>query len=121
VLASAASTIVDLNLAAADLDDTELASLGALPAVTHLRLARNRLTDRSLEALAALPRLEHLNLYGNASIGDAGLEVLATSATLRELYLWQTGVSAAGSARLRELQPNLSVTLGASESSAQQR
>jgi hypothetical protein len=116
VLASAAPMIVDLNLAASDLDDDELASLGPLPVVTHLRLARNRLTDRSLEAIAALPRVEYLNVYGNAAISDAGLEALASSATLREVYLWQTGVSAASAARFVERAPKISLDLGAAAS-----
>ena len=37
-----------------------------------------------------------MNLYGNAGVTDAGLEALAGIATLREVYLWQTGVTAAG-------------------------
>ena len=108
--------IVDLNLAATDLDDAALASIGALPAVTHLRLARNRLTDRGVEALAALPQLEYLNLYGNAAVSDAGLEALASSAMLREVYLWQTGVSAASAARFIESKPEIALDLGAAVS-----
>jgi uncharacterized membrane protein len=113
VLATAAPLIVDLNLADTDLDDDELASLGALPVVTHLRLARNRLTDAGLGAVAALPALEHLNLYGNADVTDAALGVLAGAGSLRELYAWQTAVTAAGAARLREQRPDLTVDLGA--------
>jgi uncharacterized membrane protein/mono/diheme cytochrome c family protein len=111
-LAAAASTIVDLNLAGTDLDDAELAAIGALPVVTHLRLARNRLTDNALAALATLQALEHLNLYGNAGITDSGLAALAASGSLRELYLWQTAVTAAGAARLREQRAELIVDLG---------
>lgn len=117
-LAEAASTIVDLNLANAALDDAGLAALGPLPEVTHLRLARNRLSDQSLAGLAALPKLTHLNLYGNALVTDAGVEALASSAALRELFLWQTGVSAAGVARLREQRPELAVDFGASAPTA---
>lgn len=117
-LAEAAPTIVDLNLANAALDDAALAALGALPEVTHLRLARNRLSDQSLAVLAALPKLRHLNLYGNALVTDAGVETLASSASLRELFLWQTGVSADGVARLREQRPDLAVDFGASAPTA---
>ena len=118
-LADAASAIVDLNLANADLDDAELASIGALPAVTHLRLARNRLTDATLADLAALPALEHLNLYGNGEITDAGLGAFAASDALREIFLWQTAVTPAGAARLREQRPELTVDLGTSTTAAQ--
>jgi mono/diheme cytochrome c family protein len=111
-LAHAAPVIVDLNLADTDLDDAELASIGALPAATHLRLARNRLTDAALADLAALPSLEHLNLYGNAGITDGGIAALTQSRTLRELFVWQTAVTHDGAARLREQRPGLAVDLG---------
>ena len=111
-LADAAPAIVDLNLANADLDDAELASIGTLPAVTHLRLARNRLTDLGVAAVAALPALEHLNLYGNAGVTDESLDALASSDSLRELFVWETAVTAAGAARLRERRPALAVDLG---------
>ena len=80
-----------------------------------MRLARNRLTDAGLAALAGAPQLTHLNLYGNAGITDAAVEALAGIATLRELFLWQTGVTAAGAATLRALRPDLMVGMGASE------
>lgn len=113
-LAEAAPAIVDLNLAGVALDDAGLATLGALPEATHLRLARNELTDASLAMLAALPKLEHLNLYGNALVGDAGLDTLAGSASLREVFLWQTAATDVGVARLRAQRPEILVDLGAS-------
>jgi len=118
-LAAAAAQIVDLNLGGTALDDAGLKAIGALPAATHLRLARNRLTDDALADLAALPALEHLNLYGNAGITDGGIAALAASRTLRELFVWQTAVSADGAARLREQRPGLAVDLGATATAAQ--
>jgi len=112
-LASAAAEIVDLNLAGTGLDDEGLRAIGPLPAVTHLRLARNSLTDAALEGLAASPQLTHLNLYGNAALTDAGLDALGQIATLRELYVWQTGVTASGVAQLRARRPELVVDFGA--------
>ena len=112
-LAAAAATLVDLNLGNSGLDDAELASIGALPAITHLRLARNRLTDGALRALRASPELTHLNLYGNTGITDLGLEALAELPSLREVYLWQTGATPPGVARLREQRPDLRVDFGA--------
>jgi hypothetical protein len=84
-----------------------------LPVATHLRLARNRLTDASAATVAALPALVHLNVYGNENITDAALAALAGSSSLREVYLWRTGVTASGAARLREQRPELVVHLGA--------
>jgi len=112
-LAAAAAEIVDLNLAATALDDSDLRAIGALPAATHLRLARNELTDDALAALASSPQLEHLNLYGNAGITDRGVDALAGLRALRQVFLWQTGITGAGAARLRERRPELAVELGA--------
>ena len=112
-LAAAATEIVDLNLAGSALDDADLLAIGELPAATHLRLARNELTDEVLAALASSEQLEHLNLHGNAGITDGAVETLARIATLREVYLWQTAVTAQGAARLRAQRPDLDVDLGA--------
>jgi hypothetical protein len=60
----------------------------------------------------------HLNLYGNAGVTDAGIEALAGIATLREVFLWQTGVTPAGVEHLRGLRPDLTVSLGAEQPSA---
>ena len=112
-LAAAAPVIVDLNLADTGLDDAAFAAIGALPAATHLRLARNRLTDASLQTLArGSPQLRYLNLYGNAGIGDAVVETLGAIATLREVYLWHTGVSNDAASRLRARNPALVVDVG---------
>ena len=111
-LASAAAEIVDLNLAGSALADADLEAIGALPNATHLKLARNELTDGALAPLTSSPRLEHLNLYGNAGITDRGIEALAALPALREVFLWQTGVTDAGTARLRALRPDLRVDSG---------
>ncbi len=113
VLAEAGSQIVDLNLQNAGLDDDDLAALGELGAVTELRLSRNRITDRGVGALAQLPKLTSLNLYGNAGVTDLGVEALGRIATLRHVYLWQTGVTSAGAAKLRTARPDLAVQLDA--------
>jgi len=120
-LAAAASQIVDLNLAAAALDDAGLAAIGALPAATHLRLARNELTDAGLAALASAPQLEFLNLYGNSRITDQGVVVLGTIATLREVHLWGTGVTLEGATRLRKERPGIVVDVGSLEALAAAR
>jgi len=117
-LAAAATQVADLNLAASDLDDADLDAIGPLPAATHLRFARNGLTDAALAALSSSPRLEHLNLYGNAGITDQGIEAIAALTTLREVFLWQTGVTDAGAARLRELRPDMTVNVGATQQPA---
>ena len=117
-LTAAAPEIVDLNLADTALDDAGLAAIGALPAATHLRLARNELTDAGLTALAGAPQLTHLNLYGNAASPTQGIAALSAIATLREVYLWGTGVSIQGAAALRKARPGLVVDVGSLEAIA---
>ena len=62
--------------------------------------------------LRGSPQLRYLNLYGNAGIGDAAVDALGGIATLREVYLWQTGVSHDAAARLRARNPALVVDVG---------
>jgi hypothetical protein len=54
-----------------------------------------------------MPHLERLNLYANPGVTDASVDVLAALPALRRVDLWQTGISDAGIARLRELRPDL--------------
>ncbi len=112
-LAAAGSQIADLNLQNAGLDDDGFAALGELGAVTALRLSRNRITDRGIGGLSRLPKLTSLNLYGNAGVTDAGVDALARIATLRQVYLWQTGVTQAGVTKLHAARPDLAVQLDA--------
>jgi Planctomycete cytochrome C len=109
VLLTAADQIVELDLQDAGLEDESLNDIGNFAELTRLRLSHNALTDRAIARLASLPRLERLNLYANPGITDARVEALVRLATLRRLDMWQTGVSAAGLARLRQLRPDLDV------------
>ena len=90
-------------------EDESLTDIGKFTELTRLRLSRNALTDRAIASLASLPRLERLNLYANPAITDASVEALGRFAPLRRLDVWQTGISAAGLARLRQLRPDLEV------------
>ncbi len=104
--------IVDLNLALSGLSDSDVAPIAQLTALTHLRLDDNKLTDRSLQALSSLPKLVELNLYDNRGISDASIPTLAAMKSLRRVYLWQTGVTKAGIAKLHQLRPDLEIDAG---------
>jgi len=107
VLLTAADQIVELNLQDAGLDDGELADIGRFTQLTRLRLSHNDLTDRTVAALTSMPRLERLNLYANPGVTDASVEALAKLPALERLDVWQTSISEAGLARLRELAPGV--------------
>jgi hypothetical protein len=66
-----------------------------------------------VSGLVRLPKLTSLNLYGNAGVTDAGVEALSRIVALRQVYLWQTGVTASGAARLRAARPDVAVQLDA--------
>ena len=104
-LAPAAGDIVELDLHGAGIDDATLPSFDAFTELTKLKLSDNRLTDAALASLERLPKLESLNLYANPGVTDAGLRVLARIASLKRVYLWETGVSAAGLAGARAASP----------------
>ena len=107
LLATAADQIAELNLQDAGLDDDELADIGKFTELTRLRLSRNQLTDRTVMQFVSMPHLERLNLYANPGITDASVETLASIPSLRRLDVWQTGITEAGLARLRQLRPDL--------------
>ena len=107
LLQTAADQIVELNLQDAGLDDNELSNIGRFTELTRLRLSRNQLTDRTVAQLVSMPRLERLNLYANAGVTDASVDTLAAIPSLRRLDVWQTGLTDAGIAHLRELRPDL--------------
>lgn len=113
VLAEFAAEIVDLNLQNSGVGDAALEGFDRFTALRRLRLSGNRVTDAGLPSLAGLTALEHLNLYGNAEIHDSGLEPLVALPALRELYLWQTGVTDEGVAEFRERRPDVMVHNGA--------
>jgi hypothetical protein len=108
----AGDQIIDLNLADSALSDADIAPLGHLTALTHLRLDDNKLTDQSLDVLSSLPKLVEVNLYDNAGITDAGIPKLAAMKSLRRVYLFQTGVTKAGIAKLHQLRPDLEIDAG---------
>ncbi len=114
-LRSVAASIVSLDLQSTGLDDASLAGFDEFKSLTNLRLSNNELTDAGVTALGGLQNLEVLNLYGNAAVSDASLDVLAGLGKLRAVYLWETGVTPDGIAKLRAQRPDLDVQGAAAE------
>jgi uncharacterized membrane protein len=111
---TAGAQVSSLDLQDAGIDDSDLEGIAALAELHSLRLSRNQVTDAGVRTLTQLPRLEVLNVYGNGGIGDAAVETLAAMRALSAVYLWETGVTPEGAARLMDARPDLAVTLGAS-------
>lgn len=104
--------VVDLNLADSGLSDSDIAPIANLKALTHLRLDDNKLTDKALDVVSSLPNLVEVNLYDNRGITDAGIQKLASMKSLRRVYLFQTGVTKEGIAKLHEARPDLQIDAG---------
>jgi Ran GTPase-activating protein (RanGAP) involved in mRNA processing and transport len=94
--------VEQLSLAYNDLDEAAVGTLSsiAFPALRRLCLSTTRLTPPALLPLLAAPwisKLERLELLWNSSLGDRGIEALASSpglANLRHLEVTGCGITA---------------------------
>lgn len=114
-LNEAASSVIELNLANADLNDSFLRLLIPMPALEILNLGGNQLGDEGMALLTEFQSLRVLNLHGNAGITDAGLTSLMGLSDLNSLYLWGTTTTPAGTDRLTTTLPGISIHAGSSE------
>lgn len=115
-LATTPRAVVELNLPGLGLEDADLAFLASLTGLEVLRLDSNLLTDETIRIVSGLPAVRVLNVYGNMGITDSSVDLLASMPALRSVYVWQTGITSAGAARLRELRPELLVQLDTARS-----
>ena len=112
-LTRAGEHVVELDLRRSGVVDAQLAAVASLKKLTHLHLQNNTISDAGVRHLVALPALRSLNLYGNKGVTDASLGVIAKLPALERVYLWGTGVTPQGAARLRRERPELLVDTGA--------
>ena len=101
--------LVWLDLTKGKLTDAGLTRLSAIPNLRRLFLEDNKgITSRGISDLAALKNLQCLNLVGT-SLDDSVIDVLTGMTSLREVYLWRSGVSSEAVGRLREARPDMLV------------
>lgn len=112
----ALTTIEKLDAGYAQITDNGIDALGSLSNLKALMLGGNKLTDVGLQALRQIPTLRVLDLGGaqrtdsglwSISVGEPGIEAVATLKDLEELGLAGTSVAARGIGKLKEL-PKLS-------------
>ncbi len=101
------SNIKWLNLANTAVTDAGLEGLAEMK-LTKLHLEKTGIGDAGMVHLKDQKELEYLNLYAT-KVTDAGLEHLAGLKKLRKLYVWQSGVTEAGMAKLNEQLPELEI------------
>src|SRR5262249_38440875 len=92
-LAAIGANLRWLDLAGTAVTDTGLVQLVSMPNLQRLHLERTQVSDHGLAHVAGLNDLEYLNLYGPQT-SDAGLEHVQQMPKLKQLYLWQTKVTA---------------------------
>jgi hypothetical protein len=120
-----------LSVTSNEITDGGLAELENLRHLRSLRLTSRRLTDKGVVRIASLPRLKKLWLYSpgigdsvapilaassiqdlgltGTSIGDAGLESLSESKTLKSLYIERTRVTSNGLESFQSKRPSCRV------------
>lgn len=106
-----ANNIVWLKVGNTRLTDHGLKSLGALKNLTRLSLENTSITDTGLSVLSNFEHLIYLNVIGT-SISDKGIPLISKQKKLKSVYLWQTDVTPAGAALLRQALPAAEVNLG---------
>jgi uncharacterized membrane protein len=111
-LLAAARNIVSLDLSGSQLTDQDVSGFSALSRLRVLELDNNALSSGGVAFLGGLEKLEKLNLHGNARIDDAVMNSLVNLGSLSHLYLWNTGVTARGVQRLKQLNAKVSVDVG---------
>lgn len=111
-------SVYQINLRGTKLTDSGLAHLKPLAGLERLHLEKTAITDAGLAHLAGLQKLAYLNLFGDAGVTDSGLVHLAGCKSLTKLFLWETKVTAAGAAKLKEALPEISIDLGISPDAA---
>ena len=97
------TTLEELDLSGAPVNDESAKQLAQLVNLRKLRLSYTDLTDAAYAGLKSLPRLEHLDLAGN-DVGDKGLAEISSIASLTELNLSYGRLTDKGMEHLKPLQ-----------------
>ena len=107
-----AKKIVWLDLSKGNLTDLSVSRLSKIPNLRNLYLEDNKgITSRGVSGLSGLSKLKCLNLVGT-SLDDSVVDALSGMTSLKEVYLWRSGLSAEALQKLREARPDMLVQAG---------
>jgi len=109
-----AQQLISLNLAATDIQDSDLKQLTYFPHLQKLYLQQTNVSDQGIAEITKLDYLSYLNLY-ETKITDKSLPVLSKLKRLKKLYLWQTETTKAGIAQFVNQKPKTKVNSGIKE------
>ncbi|MBK7644311.1 MAG: hypothetical protein IPJ19_14920 [Planctomycetes bacterium] len=111
LLAPLAPQVAQLGLARTQAGAQTLALARRMPHLERLDLRGTGIADAALAPIAGHARLESLVL-ARAKLSDASVEVLLGLPKLARVYLWESGVTQAGLARLAQERPKLAIDSG---------
>ncbi len=104
--------IVWLDLSKGNLTDLAVSRLTKIPNLRNLYLEDNKgITSRGVSGLSGLSKLKCLNLVGT-SLDDSVVDALSGMTSLKEVYLWRSGLSAEALQKLRDARPDMLVQAG---------
>ena len=107
-----AKKIVWLDLSKGNLTDLSVSRLSKIPNLRNLYLEDNKgITSRGVSGLSGLSKLKCLNLVGT-SLDDSVVDALLGMTSLKEVYLWRSGLSAEALQKLRDERPDMLVQAG---------
>ncbi|MBT4666170.1 MAG: DUF4339 domain-containing protein [Opitutae bacterium] len=107
-----AQKIVWLDLSKGNLTDLAVSRLSKIPNLRNLYLEDNKgITSRGVSGLSGLSKLKCLNLVGT-SLDDSVVDALSGMTSLKEVYLWRSGLSAEALQKLRDARPDMLVQAG---------
>jgi hypothetical protein len=110
-LAPLAQQVAELSLARTQAGAQTLALAAKMPQLERLDLRASPVDDAALAGLGKHAHLEQLVLV-RAKLSDASVETLLALPALKRVYLWQSGITPEGIARLSAGKPKLVVDAG---------
>ena len=104
-----------MDLRNKELEDRDLEVITKLNKIEKLYLGNNKLTNDALKNVTHLKGLTYISIAMNEEITDDGVEYLVSFPKLRRVDLRETGITAAGLKRIREVHPNVTFYVDALE------
>ncbi len=111
LLEGIAPQLVWLKVGGTLISDAAMASIARLTALTKLSLDYTNITDKGITELQSLSKLQYLNIVGTA-ITTNGIVTLKELPELQSIYFYQSKISNADSAILRQAFPKVILDTG---------
>ncbi len=109
--------IAEFGAARLRVGDNLATLLAKMPNLRKVDLSGTDVTDAGVKALADLPVMEDLVLT-RTHLSDGAAVTICSMASLKRVYLWNSGVSVQAAGELRAKRPDLAVDLGDSVAAA---